>query len=800
MLTIKSKMLLWFGTVTITLLILIGLVVLAIVRSTVVPVIKDTSMQTVEFGAGEMGKWIKYHSDRIEGLTRLPEFRQGSVDEITRLLQSLGELSEDFQLLFYADDNGDYYSADGCIGNISHRDYYVELMSGAKDLVITNQLVSNSKGNLIFVIAHIVKDPDGNRRGIVAATINLDVLTAIVETVKTGEGGYGWVVDGAGYIITHTDSSFQPDFNVLRSSEMGFGGLEEIGRKMIAGRSGIEGYTMPDGTKKIAAYHPIPNTPGWALCMSILETDLYRRANQLFYKIALMLFSILIAVIIVIDILSSVISEPISIAVERLDAIASGDFETRLPEEYLKSQDEIGTLARGIDTMQTSIEALIKRTRYMAYNDALTGLPNRAKFMQDIETLTKDYSLSKRKFGVLSVDVDNFKDVNDTMGHSAGDLMLNIIAGLLKDICSKGKDVVYRHGGDQFIVLIKDITGSSDLNSYVKAVYDHLSSAVSIREQEFYVTVCMGAAIFPDHGTDAETLLQKADLAMNVGKSRGKSKYHLYEESMNEQVTSRLDMIKSLRKGIEQNEFYLCYQPIISAKTGKIAGVEALVRWNHPFKGQVLPNEFIPLAEETGLIESLGEWVLTEACRQNKEWQDRGYEPFKVSVNISVRQVQRKGFIDSIQSILARTGLPPEFLELEITESEFMKYMDMLHHIIEQLKEIGIRVSLDDFGTGYSSFSYLKHLPVNTLKIDKSFIRDIETDKERSITEAIILLAHRLNLKVVAEGVETYNQYDILTSQGCDLLQGYLFSKPMAADEFESLIRTGYTFDRPIGS
>ncbi len=800
MLTIKSKMLLWFGTVIIALLILIGLVVLAIARSTVVPVIKDSSMQTVKSSANEVGKWVKYHSDRIEGLTKLPEFRQGTIDDIKDLLHSLGEVSKDFQLLFYADDKGEYYSADGHMGNISHRDYFNELMSGAKDMVITNQLISKSQGNQIFVIAHIVRDQDGNRKGIVAATINLDVLTTIIETVRTGEGGYGWVVDGAGYIMTHIEANFGPDFNVLESSGLGFGGLEEIGRKMLAGQSGIEDYTMPDGTRKIAAYHPIPNTPGWALCMSILEADLYKRANQLFYKITLMLFSILIAVIIVIDILSSVISEPISVAVERLEAIATGDFETRLPDKYLKSQDEIGTLARGIDTMQTSIEALIKRTRYMAYNDVLTGLPNRAKFMQDIETLTKEYSLSQRKFGILSVDLDDFKDVNDTMGHSAGDLMLKKIAGLLKDICSKDKDVVYRHGGDQFIVLIKEITGASDFNTYVKAVYDHLSSAVSIREQEFYVTVCMGASIFPDHGTDAETLLQKADLAMNVGKTKGIGKYHLYEESMNEQVTSRLDMIKSLRKGIEQNEFFLCYQPIISAATGRIECVEALVRWNHPFRGTVPPSEFIPLAEETGLIESLGEWVLTEACRQNKEWQDKGYPPIRVSVNISVRQLQRRGFIDNIRSILDKTGMSPDYLELEITESEFMKYIDILNNIVKLLRKIGIRVSLDDFGTGYSSFSYLKHLPVNTLKIDKSFIRDIETDKERSITEAIILLAHRLNLTVVAEGVETCNQYEFLTTQGCDMLQGYLFSKPLEAGEIESLIRTGYPFVGSAGS
>lgn len=355
--------------------------------------------------------------------------------------------------------------------------------------------------------------------------------------------------------------------------------------------------------------------------------------------------------------------------------------------------------------------------------------------------------------------------------------------------------MVYRHGGDQFILLFREINKPEALEKFADMISERFSRPFAIKEQDLHISASMGGVIYPDHGNSAELLLQKADLSMNFGKTGVKGKYYLFKEHMSERIKSRMNLIKSLRKGIEKEEFFLCYQPIISPKTGEVECVEALIRWNHPRKGIVPPLDFIPLAEETGLIEPIGEWVLWEACKQNKQWQDKGYQPFRISVNISVRQLQRKNFTETIKRALKETGLDPKYLVLEITESEFMKYIDTLKQILEDLSEIGVGVSLDDFGIGYSSFSYLQHLPINTLKVDKSFIDDIDMDKERTIIGAIILLAHMLDIMVVAEGVETYHQYEFLSSHGCDLLQGFLFSKPIKAEEFEDILMKGISLD-----
>ncbi|HZK34270.1 MAG TPA: EAL domain-containing protein, partial [Bacillota bacterium] len=710
--TIRKKMLLYFGTIIVVLLILLGFAMSGLIRSTIVPVLEDTIVQAVDSGSKEVGSWIQSHSDNITIMSSLPVLQDGSISDIQDYFGTL-EDSHDIQLLFYADDTGEYYSKSGHVGNISEREYFNSLMSGERDMVITNPLISTSQGNGIFVIAHIVNDKQGDKKGMLAATITLDMLSSVVEGMKAEDGRYGWIVDGSGNVIIHKNIEKRMSFNVLRAGEDNYKGLEDIGQRMIASKSGIDTYEDPDGIKISTAYTPIPNSPGWSLGSSISKADLLRRANALFIKIAIMLISILIAIIILIDILSDIITNPISEAVGHLKKISKGDFKTRLPQASLKRKDELGALSRGIDSMQASIEGLIGRTRYLAYNDQLTGLPNRSKFLLDIDSLIESCKETDEQFAILTIDLDNFKDINDTMGHSSGDLLLKHIAEILFDISEDNKSMVYRHGGDQFILLFREINKPEALEKFADMISERFSRPFAIKEQDLHISASMGGVIYPDHGNSAELLLQKADLSMNFGKTGVKGKYYLFKEHMSERIKSRMNLIKSLRKGIEKEEFFLCYQPIISPKTGEVECVEALIRWNHPRKGIVPPLDFIPLAEETGLIEPIGEWVLWEACKQNKQWQDKGYQPFRISVNISVRQLQRKNFTETIKRALKETGLDPKYLVLEITESEFMKYIDTLKQILEDLSEIGVGVSLDDFGIGYSSFSYLQHLPIN---------------------------------------------------------------------------------------
>lgn len=794
--TIKSKMLVWFGTVIVILLILLGFAMSGLIRSTIVPLIEDTIMQAVVSGSREIGGWINSHKDSITLLANLPVIKEGSLSDIQAYLKAIDE-SPDIQLLFYADNRGNYYSGDGHIGSISSREYFQTIMSGQEDLIITSPLISTSQGNEIFVVAHAVRDNSNNVKGVIAATISLDKLSEVVSGLKSEDGRYGWIIDDKGNVLAHKDIYKRLSFNLLKSAEHDYSRLDMIGQKMIDGQSGLDFYISPDQERISMAYSPIPGTPGWSLASSISEADLLIRANVLLIKLVIMLISILIAIIVIIDVLSNVITKPLSLAVDHLGEISKENFESRLPEECLKRQDELGVLSRGIDSMQTSIKELLSRTRYMAYNDTLTGLPNRTRFIHDVDKLIEDIGQSDQSFSILTIDLDNFKDTNDTMGHTTGDLLLKHVAEILVSVAEANNGTSYRHGGDQFIVLFKDASSPEALEEFANTIYSHLSEPFNIKEQDLFIMASMGGVIYPDHGDSAEILLQMADLAMNYGKSEGKGKYLLFKEKMNRQITKKINMVKSLRQAIEDEEFFLTYQPIISPKTGEIECVEALLRWDHPIKGVVMPADFIPLAEETGLIVPLGEWILYEACRQNKEWQDKGYEPFKISVNISIRQLQGRDFVKTIKKTLEKTGLDAKHLTLEVTESEFMKYIDTLKEILEDLSQIGVGVSLDDFGIGYSSFSYLKHLPINTLKVDKSFIDDIDLDKERTITGAIIILAHMLKLKVVAEGVETYHQYEFLSSQGCDLLQGFFFSEPKRAKELEDdILNNGLLLDQ----
>jgi diguanylate cyclase (GGDEF)-like protein len=795
--TIKGKMLFWFGSGIILVLVALGIIMSGLIRHAVIPAIQDSGEQIVSANAKEIGHWVQSHAEFITNMSRLRVFREGSLEEIQSFLASQEDLdNQDFELLLYADVNGDYYSKAGYLGNLSFRGYFQELVTGKTDAVVTNALTSNSTGKPVFVIAHSVMDQSSENsnklKGVIAATISLDTLSSISDRVQIDAGGYGWVADGSGLVIAHPDPEMRMNFNVLYSKEQNFRGLDTTGKRMIAGFSGVGDYTASDATNMITIYHSIPNTPKWSLALSISRDDWMRRADDLSQKIFLLMTSILVVIFVLINLLSNVISKPLSLAVNHLNTISKGDFSKHIPYKYLKGKDEISDLTKGIESMQNSIESLMERTQYLAYFDVLTGLPNRIKFVEIIDMLQKEKGEEVLHLGVLLLDVDNFKDVNDTKGYYFGNKLLNCLSGIVQKVILKSNKTceLFKHDADQFLILIHNITGKLDLEKLAAGITKALEQPLEIKDYELYITVSMGGAVYPDHSMTGEVLIQKADMAMKASKTNGKNRYTLYEESMNLRITMRLDMEKSLRKGLARHEFLLMYQPVVQAGTGIVKAAEALIRWNHPQKGLILPAEFIPLAEESGLIDYIGEWVLREACMQNKEWQDKGFAPVNVAVNVSARQLQKKSFIPRLKKVLKETGLPPRYLTLELTESVFMDYRHASLEILESLRYLGVMLAIDDFGTGFSSFGYLKNLPVNILKMDKTFVRDIETDRERALTDAIILLGHKLHLDVTAEGIETAAQADYLISQGCDFLQGYLYSEPVPAPVLEKYLTT----------
>ncbi len=428
----------------------------------------------------------------------------------------------------------------------------------------------------------------------------------------------------------------------------------------------------------------------------------------------------------------------------------------------------------------TERKKMEEEIRYLAYYDSLTDLPNRVLLNDKLKKILEN---KEQQVAVLYLDLDRFKLVNDSLGHSYGDLLLREVANRLKIIIPK-EAIASRQGGDEFTVVLPDINGIEDVLLVVDHISDIFSQPFSLMGNEVYIKTSIGISMFPKDGEDGEVLIKNADAAMYKSKEKSGTGYHFFESEMNNRSLESIKLENALYKALDRNELDIYYQPQIDSRTNSIIGVEALLRWIHPTEGMISPADFIPIAEDTGLIVPIGEWVLENACKQLKKWHEEGNHALSVSVNLSSRQFEENDLVEVVQRILIDVNLAPEFLHLELTENQIIKNKDLTVEMMEQLKEIGVKIAIDDFGTGYSSLGYLKNFPIDALKIDKSFIQDIreDDDSNSAITNTIITLAQNLKLNVIAEGVETKEQLDFLLSKDCYLMQGYYFSVPLKAE------------------
>jgi diguanylate cyclase (GGDEF)-like protein len=396
-----------------------------------------------------------------------------------------------------------------------------------------------------------------------------------------------------------------------------------------------------------------------------------------------------------------------------------------------------------------------------------------------------------KKVAVLFLDLDGFKHINDSLGHPIGDKLLQSIAKRLVH-CVRGSDTVSRQGGDEFVVLLSELAQPEDAAITARRLLQAVAEAHSIDQHDLHVTTCIGVSIYPDDGFDAETLIKNADTAMYQAKENGRQSYQFFKPAMNVRAVERQSIEENLRRALERNEFALHYQPKISLRTGAITGAEALIRWTHPIRGPVSPAQFIPVAEDCGLILPIGQWVLREACKQARAWVDAGLPLGSMAVNISAMEFRDDSFLESVFAILSETGLDPRSLELELTESVLMKRAESAASVLKSLRARGVQLAVDDFGTGYSSLSYLRKFPIDALKIDQSFVRQITTaPDETTIVTAVISMGRSLKLRVVAEGVETQEELAFLQAHQCDEAQGYFFSRPVVAQQFAKLLETG---------
>lgn len=463
----------------------------------------------------------------------------------------------------------------------------------------------------------------------------------------------------------------------------------------------------------------------------------------------------------------------------------------------LKSHAVIA-LVRDITERKLSEEQIA----FLAYHDSLTELPNNRLFKERLQHGITQAERQNKILAVMFLDLDRFKLINDTIGHSAGDELLKVTANRLIEAVRKTDSVavnvgsennsVARLGGDEFTILLEDVASLQSVVHIAERIIENISLPMMLERQEVHISTSIGIAVFPEDGTKPDEILRHADAAMYHAKSQGRNNFQFYTESMNKSSVELLALENNLHKAMENNELCLYYQPQVSVVSGQLVGMEALIRWRHPDKGFISPSTFIPVAEETGMIMRIGAWVIREACEQGVRWIKEGHKLHKISVNLSARQLKDEGLPAQIEGILKETGMPAENLGIELTESAIILDPEVALIRLQKIKQLGVSLSLDDFGTGYSSLSYLKRFPIDTLKIDQAFVRDVKVDHEdAALVKAIIAMAHGLGMDVVAEGVELQEQLEFLGANACDTIQGYLFSRPLPAIEMEEMMVKG---------
>ncbi|WP_049753825.1 EAL domain-containing protein [Alkaliphilus oremlandii] len=447
-------------------------------------------------------------------------------------------------------------------------------------------------------------------------------------------------------------------------------------------------------------------------------------------------------------------------------------------------------LKRTMDLENINQELLLEKEKVhnLAYYDGITKLPNRVYLLKILGECIDSANDQKNRFGILNLDLDRFKHINDTLGHHMGDEILKLVGERIGRIL-KPNNFFARFGGDEFIILVKHIQEDKELIDLANQIIKEMDQPFMLNSHRLFLTTSIGISIYPEGGETLNDLMKNSDIAMYAAKGKGGNQYYIYDKSLSEKQMEALILINQLRNAVDHDELTLFYQPIMNTSTGNIVGVEALLRWYQPGHGMIGPNTFIPLAEETDLIISIGKWVFRNVCAQIKDWIHRGYDVKRVYINVSAKQFQEKGFLESILQALKEAELPPKYIGIEITETVIIQDIDHTIELIKKLKDIGISISIDDFGTGYSNFNYLKEMGVDEIKIDRSFIAETtKNSKKRAITKTIILLAHQLDIAVTAEGVETKEQLEFLRESSCSKIQGFYYSRPVPPEEFEKFL------------
>jgi diguanylate cyclase (GGDEF)-like protein len=674
---------------------------------------------------------------------------------------------------------------------------YFSAMSQAEANLLTQIVINPDNGEPAMIISHRIAlvDPSVDPvlakpklRGYLVVTLDLSFLEPQAHDANTGSAGHLFFTTDGGHVLFQSDPTdhvhhhVMPEnisADIIKSNKDG-----TLDQAVILGeRFFMRGRSLHDDLNVLAMF------PAHVL----LEST--RRIARL--ALALIIGSILLTATLLFSVLRSLLLAPLARLGQAAREVGAGNPVT---DVGIDRNDELGQLASSFEEMSKNLQHSHDQIAHLAHHDSLTGLPNRRLFTEILERALVSARSGGETLALLFMDLDDFKRVNDSLGHQMGDDLLREVGERLSGVVRPDDcvalrssrdtfDTVARLGGDEFILLLHGLRRGLDAATVARRLLDELARPIVLDGTELKVNASIGITLFPDDASDAEGLIKNADIAMYHAKEQSKNHYQFFTRELNTELVRRIEMEAALRRALEREELLLYYQPQVEVNTGEIEGIEALIRWRHPELGMVPPNEFIPLAEETGLILPIGHWVLQEACRQSKAWQDAGAKAVPVAVNVSARQFSGTELQGSIKEALESSGLAPEHLDVELTETSVMKEPESAIATLIALKQMGIRISMDDFGTGYSSLGILKRLPIDCLKIDKSFIDEVVgSGDDAAITVAIIAMAKSLGLHVIAEGVEQVSQLAFLRAQGCDMIQGYLISRPVPAEEMGSLL------------
>jgi diguanylate cyclase (GGDEF)-like protein len=746
--------------------------------------------------------------DELTYLTTISnEGRDVAPDAVNKLLQNRKALYEHCERIsLYNLDHEIIASSDPeLIGTDTNSEITLSHMMKTKSIAVAVDNVKplSKAGDIIYTLeigSPIMEPGSNNVIGYVISTIGTSYFREFLNSISFGETGFGILLDADGTILYHPNlSSVGKNINYDKLSNL----ISSYQQGEIKASGHMTCFY--ENTNQAYGYCILPST-NWILFVKQDIAEIRSITTIILALLFLICTILMVLIVISANILAKKISTPIIALRDAMRIASDGNLTV---QSNIKSNNEFGELSKNFNKMlhiiktnyedlesmheellsnEEQLRANYDHIEFLAYHDTLTNLPNKLAFLDYANAVLVSSPPEQSMHAVYFVDLDNFKTINDTLGHEYGDALLVKTSQVLSSIIN-GAGMLARAGGDEFL-LFKENVGSKDhALDFASLIIDHFKDPLDLDGEVVYVSMSIGISLYPDNGLSPNALIKNADIAMYKSKDTGKNKFTLFDSKMEEELNRNTIIIEVLRNAIDNNEVYIQYQPLMELNTNNVIGFEALMRINSERLGFLTPGEFIPIAEESGLIVELSSWLIKEACMFNKSLIDKGATPRPVSVNISSVQINRPGFVAMLSDILAETQLPPQYLELEITESTLVSSIMDATMLLKTLQNIGVKVSLDDFGTGYSSLNYLTKLPINTLKIDKSFIDNIcVNDKDSCIAESIIQLAHSLDIRVVAEGVEHENQLALLRAQHCDIIQGYIFSKPLHPAELVDII------------